>query len=47
MMNIRSEVYSILGLSLGSVIKKPANVGDTVLIPGSGRPPEEGNRNPL
>ena len=35
----------------GSVVKNPpANVGDTEdagLIPGLGRPPEEGNGNPL
>ena len=46
--NIYFEVYSILGLSSGSGIKNlPANVGDTGLILGSGRSPEEGNGNPL
>ena len=29
------------------VKNQPANAGDTGLIPGSGRPPEEGNGNPL
>ena len=32
----------------GSVIKNlPVNMGDMGLIPGSGRPPGEGNGNPL
>ena len=32
----------------GSVVKHlPANAGDVGLIPGSGRSPGEGNRNPL
>ena len=32
----------------GSVIKNlPVNIGDMGLIPGSGRPPGEGNGNPL
>ena len=32
----------------GSVVKNPpANVGDSCLIPGSGRSPGEGNGNPL
>ena len=32
----------------GSVVKNPpANAGDTVLIPGLGRVPGEGNGNPL
>ena len=36
------------GFSGGSVVKNlPANAGDTGLIPGSGRSPEEGNSNPL
>ena len=48
MMNIDFEVYSILGVSSGSVIKNlPANVADTGLILGSGRSPEDGNGNPL
>ena len=47
-MNIDFEVYSILGVSSGSVIKNlPANVADTGLILGSGRSPEDGNGNPL
>ena len=43
----------ILGLPVkgfpgGSVVKNlPANVGDTGLIPGSGRSPGGGNGNPL
>jgi len=37
-----------LGFSGGSVVKNlPANVGDAGLIPGSGRPPGEGNGNTL
>ena len=36
------------GLPGGSVVKKPpANAGDAVLIPGSGRSPGERNGNPL
>ena len=36
------------GLPGGSVVKNlPANVGDTSLIPGSGRSPGEGNGYPL
>ena len=32
----------------GSVVKNlPANVGDAGSVPGSGRPPGEGNGNPL
>ena len=41
-------MHFLLGFSGGSVIKNlPANAGDTGLIPGSGRPPGEGNGNPL
>ena len=37
-----------LGFSSGSEGKETAcNVGDSGLIPGSGRPPGEGNGNPL
>ena len=37
-----------MGFLGGSVVKKlPANAGDTGVIPGSGRSPEEGNGNPL
>ena len=37
-----------LGLPDGSAVKNPpANAGDTSLIPGLGRCPEEGNGNPL
>ena len=40
--NLNSSVPS------GSALKYlPVNVGDTGLIPGSGRPPGEGNGNPL
>ena len=36
------------GFPDGSVVKNPpANPGDEVSIPGSGRSPEEGNGNPL
>ena len=36
------------GFPEGSVVKNlPANAGDSGLIPGSGRPPGEGNGNPL
>ena len=36
------------GFPDGSVVKNPpANAGDAVLIPGSGRSPGEGNGNPL
>ena len=36
------------GFPGGSVVKNPpASGGDMSLIPGSGRPPEEGNGNPL
>ena len=38
----------VLGFPDGSVVKNlPANTGDSGLIPGSGRPPREGNGNPL
>ena len=38
----------ILGFPGGSVIKNlSVNAGDVGLIPGSGRPPGEGNGNPL
>ena len=37
-----------MSLPGGSVVKNPpANSGDTGSIPGSGRPPGEGNDNPL
>ena len=37
-----------MGFPGGSVVKNPpANAGDSGLIPGSGRSPAEGNRNPL
>ena len=37
-----------IGFPGGSVVKhSPANVGDSGLIPGSGRSPGEGNGNPL
>ena len=37
-----------MGFPDGSVVKNlPANAGDMGLIPGSGRPPGEGNGNPL
>ena len=37
-----------MGFPGGSVVKNlPANVGDTSLIPGSGRPREEGKGHPL
>ena len=37
-----------MGFPGGSVVKNlPANAGDTVLIPGSGRSPGEQNGNPL
>ena len=37
-----------IGFPGGSVVKNsPANVGDSGLIPGSGRSPGEGNGNPL
>ena len=40
--------YYFLGFPGGSEIKAFAcNVGDLGLIPGSGRPPGEGNGNPL
>ena len=35
------------GFSGGSLVKNPASVGDVDLIPGWGRPPGEGNGNPL
>ena len=38
----------ILGFPGGSVVKESTcQAGDAGLIPGSGRPPKEGNRNPL
>ena len=38
----------VLGFPDGSVVKNlPANAGDSGLIPGSGKPPREGNGNPL
>ena len=40
--------YFTQGYPGGSVVKNlPANVGDTGLIPGSGRSPGEGNGNPF
>ena len=37
-----------MGFPGGSVVKNPpANAGDTISIPGSGRSPGEGNGNPL
>ena len=37
-----------LGFPGGSVVKNlPASTGNTSLVPGSGRSPEEGNGNPL
>ena len=37
----------IMGFPGGSVVKNlPANAGDTVLFPGLGRSPEEGNGSP-
>ena len=43
------EITTLLfGLPSGLAVKNsPANVGDTVLIPGSGRSPAEGNGNLL
>ena len=42
------DVCSSQGFSGGSEVKASAcNVGDPVLIPGSGRSPGEGNGNPL
>ena len=35
------------GLPGGSVVKHPPSAGDTVLIPGLGRSPGEGNGTPL
>ena len=42
-------MHSVLwGFPDGSVVKNPpANAGDAVSIPGSGRSPGEGNGNPL
>ena len=43
--NMRNSRWGLLG---GSVVKNlPTNAGDTCLIPESGRPPGEGNSNPL
>ena len=37
-----------MGFRGGSVVKNPpANAGDVSSIPGSGKPPAEGNSNPL
>ena len=47
---IHSDKYLLgpWGFPGGSLVKKlPANVGDTSLIPASGRSPGEGNGNPL
>ena len=47
----KASLTVTLSFSGGSIQKKkkipPANAGDTRLIPGSGRPPGEGNGNPL
>ena len=41
-------VYECMGFTDGSVVRNPpANVGDVVSVPGSGRSPGEGNGNPL
>ena len=46
--DIALRVPGLQSFPRGSVLKNPlANAGDTVLIPGSGRSPEEGNGNPL
>ena len=41
----------LIGAFSGSVVKKPLvnarDIGDTSLVPGSGRSPGEGNGNPL
>ena len=43
-----SDVVVVVVIPGGSVIKNlPANAGDSGLIPGLGRSPEEGNGNPL
>ena len=45
---IEINIYPLLGFPGSSVVKTlPANAGDTGLIPGSGKSPNEGNGNPL
>ena len=45
---MRCDARERTGLPGGSVAKNlPANAGDTGLISGSGKSPEEGNGNPL
>ena len=42
------KLFSYMGFSGGSVVKNPpASAGDMGLASGSGRPPGEGNGNPL
>ena len=44
----RNGLLTYTGFPGGSVVKyPPTNAGDTGLIPGSGRSPEEGSGNPL
>ena len=46
--HILNIIKLLLGFPGGSVVKNPpANTGDMVLIPGSGRSPGEGNGSPL
>ena len=46
--NKKTKLQNRSGFPGGSVVKKqPANAGDVGSIPGLGRPPGEGNGNPL
>ena len=47
-MKLFGQHQYFLGFPGGSAVKNPpANAGDASSIPGSGRPPGEGNGNPL
>ena len=47
-LKIKCSVYVYVGFPGGSVVKNlPANAGETDSIPGSRRPPGEGNNNPF
>ena len=47
-LKIKCSVYVYVGFPGGSVVKNlPANAGEADSIPGSRRPPGEGNNNPF
>ena len=48
LLQLRGKQVAVLGFLEGSVVEDPpANAGEVGLIPGSGRSPGEGHRNPL